>query len=59
MNRMKENAHRLAGVLERYSEDDNTVKQLAALLNYLPGQLRTDMRDVLRYINSIEDESSD
>lgn len=58
MNRMKENAHRLANTMERYAEDERTVKQLAALLNYLPGQLREDMQDLLRYINSIEDSSS-
>lgn len=59
MERMRENARRLAGTLERYAEDENTVKRLAALLNYLPGQLRTDIQDLVRYINSVEDSSTD
>lgn len=52
MNR--ENAHRLAGVLERYAADPRTVGQLARLLNYLPEQLREDMSCLLDYIRELE-----
>lgn len=54
MNRTRENAHRLAGTLERYAEDPATVEQLAQLLNYLPEQLREDMPCLLDYIRELE-----
>ena len=52
MNR--ENAHRLAGVLERYAADPRTVEQLARLLDYLPEQLQRDMACLLDYIRELE-----
>lgn len=52
MNR--DNAHRLAGVLERYAADPRTVEQMARLLNYLPDQLREDMACLLDYIRELE-----
>lgn len=54
-DRTKENAHRLAGTLERYAEDPATVQKLAQALNYLPDQLREDMTSLLDYIRELED----
>lgn len=53
-DRTRENAHRLAGVLERYAADPRTVEKLAALLNYHPEQLREDMASLLQYIQRTE-----
>ncbi len=52
MNR--DNAHRLAGVLEQYAADPRTVEQMARLLNYLPEQLQKDMACLLDYIRELE-----
>lgn len=51
----RENAHRLAGALERYAADPRTVQQLAMALNYHEGQLREDMAGLLGYILEIEE----
>lgn len=54
MDRQRENAHRLAGALERYAADHRTVQQLARALNYHPEQLREDMAGLLDYILELE-----
>lgn len=43
MTRTQENAHRLAAALERHAADPRTVERLAAILDYLPEQLREDI----------------
>lgn len=54
MDRERENAHRLAGALERNAENPGTVSQLARILNYEPEQLRQDMTRLLSYIIALE-----
>lgn len=44
-DRMKENARRLAGTLGRRS-DPQTIERLADILDYLPDQLRQDIKDL-------------
>ena len=53
-DRTRENAHRLAEVLERYMADPNTAKQIAALLNYHTPQLQEDAQSLLQYIKKME-----
>lgn len=53
---LKGNAHRLAGVLERYADDRPTVEQIAQLLNYVPNELQRDMRALLEWITMLESE---
>ena len=55
-NRARENAHRLAGVLQDCAEDRHVVKVLSDLLDYVPEQLQKDMRDLLPYLESLEEE---
>jgi len=54
MERKKDNAHRLAAILGRYAEDPRTVERMAAILNYLPAQLREDMESIGEYIAELE-----
>ena len=37
-------AKRLANILWRYSEDEAVIKMLAAILNYVPEQLKEDIQ---------------
>lgn len=53
--RSKENAHRIAGTLERYAADPRKVQQLAAILNYEPERLQKDMACLLDYLLEIEE----
>lgn len=53
-DRVKDNAQRLASVLESYSEDKNVIAALAHYLHYVPEQLSEDMKDVRRYIKRLE-----
>ena len=53
--KLRDNAHRIAGVLSSYAEDPATVSRLAPLLAYNREQLQTDMRDLIRYIWELEE----
>lgn len=53
--KLRDNAHRIAGVLSSYAEDPATVKRLAPILAYYAPQLQTDMQDLIRYIWALED----
>lgn len=46
MNRIRDNAQRLAGVLHRYATDLGAVQRVAAALNYHAPQLQEDMESV-------------
>lgn len=50
----KDNARRLAAILDRYAEDRHTVDMLAHYLNYLPEQLGQDMHDIRDYLKELE-----
>lgn len=54
-DRVKDNAHRLASVLDSYSDDKNVIKALAHYLNYIPEQLAEDMKDIQQYIKRLEE----
>lgn len=54
-DRVKDNAHRLASVLEAYSDDKNVITALAHYLHYVPEQLTEDMKDVRQYIKRLEE----
>lgn len=54
-DRVKDNAHRLASVLDSYSDDKNVIKTLAHYLNYIPEQLAEDMKDIQQYIKRLEE----
>jgi len=54
-DRVKDNARRLASVLESFSEDPQRVKALAYYLNYIPEQLAEDMKDLRQYIKRLEE----
>lgn len=54
-DRMKDNAHRLANVLESCTDDKNTIQALAHYLNYVPEQLTEDMKDLKQYIKRLEE----
>ena len=49
-DRVKENARRLADVLFRYSGVPVVNQCMSRHLNYDPGQLMTDMRDLYKYL---------
>lgn len=48
-NEKLNNVRRLAYCLYQYKDDKPTIKQLAALLHYLPEQLREDIADLEAY----------
>ena len=54
-DRVKDNAHRLASVLDSYSNDKRTITALAHYLNYIPEQLAEDMKDIQQYIKRLEE----
>jgi hypothetical protein len=54
-DRVKDNAKRLANVLESYSNDKNVIQALARYLHYVPDQLAEDMKDVKLYIKRLEE----
>lgn len=56
MTRTRDNAHRLAGTLWRHAQDPETIRRLAAALNYAEGQLQQDMNDISEYIDELESE---
>ena len=58
-DRVKDNAHRLASVLNDYSDNKDVVTALAHYLNYIPEQLAEDMKDVRRYIKRLETDESE
>lgn len=51
---LKENAHRIAGTLDRYAEDPAIIRRMAATLNYDPMQLREDIDSLYKYIKQLE-----
>ena len=53
MDKLRDGALRLAGVLGRYAEDRRTVEQIARLVNYLPDQLQEDMKTLLEYVEKL------
>ena len=53
-DRTRENAHRLAGVLERCTADHHTTERLALLLNYIPEQLVEDARSLVQHLERLE-----
>ena len=53
-DRTRENAHRIAAALDRYTADTRTAKRIAAILNYQPEQLQQDAQSLLKYIKSME-----
>jgi hypothetical protein len=48
-NERLNNVRRLAYCLYQYEDDTHTIKQLAALLHYLPDQLQKDIADLETY----------
>ena len=48
-NERLNNVRRLAYCLYQYEDDTPTIKQLAALLHYLPDQLKKDIADLETY----------
>lgn len=50
----KNNAHRLVYSLECISEDTNSIKVMAQLLHYEPSQLKTDLKDLYKYLSELE-----
>ena len=48
-NEKLNNVRRLAYCLYQYEEDIPTIKQLAAILHYLPEQLQEDIADLEAY----------
>ena len=54
MDRVKENAKRIANALDRNTTDSQTVNQLAHILNYEPKQLQKDIQSLLQYIRNME-----
>lgn len=57
-DRVKDNAHRLANVLDDYSDDKNVITALAHYLQYIPEQLAEDMKDTRKYIKRLEEGAS-
>ena len=57
-DRVKDNAHRLASVLNDYSDDKSVITALARYLHYIPEQLAEDMKDVRQYIKRLEEGAS-
>lgn len=53
-DKTKENAHRLAAVLDRYAADPHAAEQLAIILNYHKPQLQEDAQCLLEYIKELE-----
>ena len=53
-DKTKENAHRIANVLDRYTAAPHTAAQLAIILNYQPEQLQEDAQSLLQYIEKLE-----
>lgn len=51
---VKDNAHRLANVLQDYSNDKTVINALSYYLNYEPTQLVQDMQDIKLYIKRLE-----
>ena len=51
---LENNAFRLAYTLYQMSDDEHTVKQLAALLHYVPEQLKKDMNDIWNYFGELD-----
>ena len=54
MEAISSKAKRLGYVLERYSEDEYSVRKLAHVLNYFPSDLEKDMKAVISYILELE-----
>lgn len=53
-DRTREDAHRIAAALDRYTADTRTAERIAAILNYQPEQLQQDAQSLLKYIKSME-----
>lgn len=53
-DRARENAHRLAGAIERHAAEAGDVERLAAVLNYQREQLQEDAQSLLQYIERLE-----
>ena len=58
-DKIKENAHRLASALNRFSGDGYVIAVLAHYLHYVPEQLEEDMKDIAHYIKRLEEGASD
>lgn len=54
MDRVRENAKRIANALDRNATDSQAVSQLARLLNYEPRQLQKDIQSLVQYIRNME-----
>lgn len=54
----RENARRLAGALLRHM-DSRTVQRLALILDYLPGQLETDIQDLFELVENADEPGAD
>ena len=52
-DRRKENARRLTHALESHAADLQTVERLAAILDYVPDQLREDIRSLAELIKDL------
>ena len=48
-------AKRLIVTLNQYADDTAAVKRLAAVLHYMPEQLREDMRTLYSYLRELEE----
>lgn len=48
-NERRNNVRRLAYALYQRAEDPTTIQQLARILNYMPGQLQQDIKDLEAY----------
>lgn len=58
-DRIKDNAHRLANVLNNYSNRNDIISIVANCLDYEPEQLAEDMKSIKKYIKRLEEKQND
>ena len=51
------NANRLAYSLYQRKDDEGTIDQLAKILNYLPEQLKVDMKDLFECLSQNQEQN--